>query len=131
MFGKDDCVVETRPSVQLGVVPGHVKAPRRCGHFARRRPGQQHAFGSAVLRALVQSSLVCVCACLHACFAKVETSSTRPSCPRSRTSAEARLHGLCPAKIAHGMIMHRVSHKPGQPKQCGGCSAETTFQVRE
>ena len=58
MFGKDDCVVETRPSVQLGVVPGHVKAPRRCGHFARRRPGQQHAFGSAVLRALVQSSLV-------------------------------------------------------------------------
>ena len=47
-----DYVVETRPSVQLGVVPGHVKAPRRCGHFARRRPGQQHAL--SVLRFCVR-----------------------------------------------------------------------------
>ena len=125
MFGKDDCTVGGRARSRES--PQAVRAFCSTKAWAAAR-----AFGSAVLRALVQSSLV-LCVCVFVCMLckSGNTSSTRPSCPRSRTSAEARLHGLCPAKIAHGMIMHRVSHKPGQPKQCGGCSAETAFQVRE
>ena len=105
-----------------GVVPGDVIEPRRCGRFARRSPGSSTCF-----RFCVHSLVLCVYACMG-CFPRVETRSARPFCPQSRTASRANLHWLCPAKIAHGMIMHRVSHKPGQPKQCCG-SAVTTLHA--